>query len=176
MEELIGSDNLNITHAHVLLKLDENENYLQIIHSFKYSGKSNIGVELGKILGRKIRKSGEKYDYVIPVPIHTAKKRERGYNQSDYIAEAIAEELGIEALEKAVIRREYTVSQTTLSATERLENMKDVFLVKSPEIIQGKSLLIVDDVLTTGSTINSLAGVLIESGALSCDAASILKS
>lgn len=176
MVDLLGDDNINITKVFALGKLKDDERFLNVIHSFKYYGKRKIGAELGDILGRKIAESGSKYDLIIPVPIHKAKKRERGFNQSDYIAAAIANQLSIKSYCDIVIRRQYTVSQTLLTAEKRLENMQNVFVVKDKDIIQGKDILLVDDVFTTGATLNSLALALLEAGVNSCDAATIIKS
>ncbi|RKY96932.1 MAG: hypothetical protein DRQ03_06510 [Candidatus Hydrothermota bacterium] len=99
----------------------------------------------------------ENYDFIIPVPLHPLKEKERGFNQSLLIAELIKEELQVPIVTEGIIRTKYTKTQTKLSRKEREENVKNAFNIKSVKRFIGKKLLIVDDVYTTGSTVRSLA-------------------
>jgi ComF family protein len=103
-------------------------------------------------------------DYVVPVPLHISKKRERGYNQSDLICDGVSDVLKIESLKKCLKRKRFTRSQTKLTREERQSNVKDAFEVrkKYKEIIRDKNIILVDDVITTGSTILECARVLKE--------------
>jgi len=99
----------------------------------------------------------ENYDFIIPVPLHPLKEKERGFNQSLLIAELIKEELQVPIVTEGIVRTKYTKTQTKLSRKEREENVKNAFNIKSVKRFIGKKLLIVDDVYTTGSTVRSLA-------------------
>ncbi len=156
----------------------EKEGTLQsIIHQLKYDGMTSLGVELGRKLGEKLRDEFVDFpiDGVIPVPLHPTKLRERGYNQSEYIAKGIRDATGIPVYTSLVKRRKYTSSQTRLNVTERKENVGDAFDVseQSKTEIQGKTFLIVDDVITTGATIEACAAVLMKNGARSVVAGSV---
>jgi len=161
-------DNFGIMHNyidcyHSLLSLKENRNYLNVIHQFKYYNLTKVAETLGSYLSKKIEMESDLvFDYIVPVPIHSAKKRERGYNQSTFIADAISKSTNIKMNESLVKRIVYTKSQTQLSSNKRQSNVEGIFAVIDPNKIFGKRILIVDDVITTGATINSLAKVLKE--------------
>ncbi len=138
----------------------------KIIHHIKYSGMRRLGTLMGGILASKITLD-EKYDYIIPVPLHKVRIRERHYNQSDYISAGIGEVIGIEVLTKAVYRIRYTKSQTRLNRQQRIENVKGAFEINTDyfEKIKDKNLIVFDDIVTTGSTINEVIRILKENGA-----------
>ncbi|WP_421945908.1 ComF family protein [Pedobacter sp.] len=104
-------------------------------------------------------------DILIPVPLHKKKLRIRGYNQSSFIAEGISEIMNIPLDEEILIRNTSTESQTKKNRYNRYENMKDVFGIAKPEKIKGKHILLIDDVVTTGATLEACANVLLECGA-----------
>jgi ComF family protein len=138
-----------------------------ILHSLKYSRMKSIGKVFGRKIGEEIlSKFPGKFDYAVPVPLHKSKLRERTYNQSDYICHGISEALGIKPLEKCLNRTRCTKTQTKLSITEREENVRNAFALnpKFGELIKGKNIILVDDVITTGSTILECARVLKENG------------
>jgi ComF family protein len=156
----------------------EKEGKLQaIIHGLKYQGYTSLGVKAGRKVGERIESANDfpKADGVLPVPLHPLKKRERGYNQSELICQGIEEVTGIPVRTDLLIRRKYTVSQTQLSLEERKENVGDAFEIneKKRGDISGKSFILVDDVITTGSTINACAKALATAGAKSVHVASI---
>ena len=142
-----------------------------LAHSLKYDEGTMVGIELGRRLSARLIRSGA--DAVIPVPLNKRKERERGYNQSDCIGDGIAERLGIPVFKQAVCRIKYTVTQTHLNAEERKQNIAEAFSVARPDLIRGKCVAIVDDVITTGSTIQELAKVLRDAGAVRIIAASV---
>ncbi len=142
-----------------------------LAHSLKYEEVTSFGFELGKKLSGKL--SGKKIDVIIPVPLNKRKERERGYNQSDFIAEGVSSVLGIPVLPDVVHRIKYTVTQTQLNAEQRKENIAEAFAVRKAELIRGKNVLLVDDIITTGSTIQEAAKVLKEAGALTVISGSI---
>jgi ComF family protein len=171
-------DELAISRVCSLLSVKEEHEWMNLIYKFKYSGIQEIGVSLGKLLARRLEMFGmNSYDFILSVPIHRARKRERGYNQSSIIASTIAGEFNTKTSEKIVKRIKYTESQTALDKTERKFNTRNVFGPGRDIIsIKNKIILLVDDVLTTGSTINHCAWFLLESGARQVDAASIVKA
>lgn len=142
----------------------------QLAHSLKYEEITVFGFELGVQLSEQL--GSRKIDAVIPVPLNRRKERERGYNQSDYIAQGVASVLRIPVLNSVVRRVKYTVTQTRLNAEQRKENMSDAFEIAQEELVKGKRILLVDDVITTGSTIQEVAKVLRHAGAASVTAGS----
>ena len=148
----------------------EKEGTLQsIIHQLKYDGMTVLGLELGRKLGEKLMddKPDHSIDVIVPVPLHSTKLRERGYNQSEYIARGIRDVTGIPVSISLLKRHKYTNSQTKLTASERKDNVGDAFSLNKRSIdrIKHKSFLVVDDVITTGSTIEACAGLLMANGA-----------
>jgi ComF family protein len=140
----------------------------KLVHAMKYQKMKSIGKLFGSEIGRRILSiNGMKFDYVIPVPLHKAKIRERTYNQSDYIAVGIAETIGAEILTDAVNRTKFTESQTRLDKIQRKENVSGAFEInpKHKDKITGKNLVLADDVITTGATMLECAKTLKESGA-----------
>jgi ComF family protein len=137
--------------------------YRHLIHKLKYAGRQDIGKELGKMLGSELKGSFfDETEIIIPVPLHPTKQRMRGYNQSEMIAEGISEILGKPLLRNVLERSIFTQTQTRKSLEERRENVKEAFRVKDPELLKGKHLLLVDDVITTGSTLTACADELLK--------------
>jgi ComF family protein len=155
-----------ISEAAALFNVMGDSPYIEIIHALKYQKFQSVAGEFTQLLAKRLEVENMlKYDYIVPIPIHIAKKRERGFNQSDLIADSLSELTGIKTNKNILYRHKYTVTQTLLSKSERMENMENVFNSKNESDIQNKSILLVDDVLTTGSTINSAADILIKAGA-----------
>lgn len=138
----------------------------KIIHHIKYSGMRNLGVSMGENIGRILAESCKGYDYIIPVPLHKVRIRERHYNQSDYIVKGISKAAGIEALPDAVKRTRYTKTQTRLSRAERIENVRGAFEINREyrDLLKDKNLIVIDDIITTGSTVNEVIRILKEAG------------
>ncbi len=135
-----------------------------LIHGLKYNKKKETGLYLGNLLGQRIAEAGwpEPPEIIIPVPLHPAKEAKRGYNQSDLIARGIAEAIGAKVGKDILVRARKTESQTNKSRTERVKNMENAFQLKNPSAIAGKHLLLVDDVLTTGATLEACATALMK--------------
>jgi ComF family protein len=139
----------------------------KIIHLIKYERFNNFGVNMGKMLAEICDLNHLKGDYIIPVPLHRVRERERGYNQSTVISSGIGEILNLPVRDDILTRKKYTHSQTTLSKEERIQNVHQALTI-SPgfeKYINNQCILVFDDVITTGSTINSCAKVLKENGA-----------
>ena len=110
---------------------------------------------------------------IIPIPLHQLKKAERGYNQAYYIAKGVGSKLKVRVSDRAVKRIKYTESQTTMNLNEREENISGAFKVRNQKAVRGKSILLLDDVITTGATISECGKKLLEAGAAKISAASI---
>ncbi len=172
------ADEIALTKIFSLMYLKEDFDYMQIIHTMKYRKLHDIGKELGKLLGKLIS-TVESTDYsaIIPVPIHKVKQRERGFNQSDFIAEGVSKALNI-PFDKQILKRvRYTQTQTALDASQRKKNVTGAFRKASKKVdVAGRAFLLIDDVLTTGSTINACAEALLEMGARRVDGATLARA
>lgn len=148
---------------------------MKAIYELKYFGNRRVGYDLGRILGNKLQSelSLGQYQAIQALPLHKAKERERTYNQSLYIAKGISEVANLPIIDCAK-RTINTTTQTQLSANDRQKNVKDIFKMKKR--LKHESILLVDDVLTTGATVNSLAKVLKENGAKTIGVATIVKA
>lgn len=146
-----------------------------LIHELKYKGNADAGVFLGRELGKSIKEAPlfQGIDYLIPVPLHPKREKERGYNQSLMIAQGISEVTGIPIGEKFLVRSVHTATQTHKTKEERWKNVKNIFEVRHPEQLEGKYVLLIDDVLTTGATLEACALKLsaIQGITISCAAA-----
>jgi ComF family protein len=144
------------------------DNYYQMmIHGFKYQQKITLGQRLGKRLGEKLieDRAASEFDCIIPVPLHSVRKRGRGFNQSEILAQELSKVTHIPVLKKILKRTRNTKDQTKLTPEERIENVKGAFALRDPDIIEGKRIILVDDVMTTGATLWECATVLREAGA-----------
>lgn len=171
-----SKDDVAISDIYSLFSVKDDFKYMEPVHSLKYYGIRRIGYEFGIELGRLIKKRSDvDYKYIIPIPIHHARKRERGYNQSLMIAIGISRETGYRVNDNIVKRSRYTQTQTKLDSQDRIRNVSMVFQInsKATDEIKNAELLIVDDVMTTGSTLNFCANALLESGAKKVDAATL---
>lgn len=130
-----------------------------LLHQLKYNKRPEVGKRLGELYGYELVQSPVfiKPDLIIPVPLHPKKLKKRGYNQSSSIAEGLGKILDIPVSEDNFYRSSQTETQTKKSRFARYENMKDAFDLKNPEALIGKHVLLVDDVITTGSTLEACA-------------------
>lgn len=154
---------VKIEQATALYYFSKGGKVQHLIHQLKYRGKKEIGVYLGKLLGNELKEipSFHEISAVVPVPLHPRKQRKRGYNQSEQFAIGLAEAMGIKLETKSFIRKVATETQTKKSRFARWENVKEIFSVTDPAKLEGRHLLLVDDVVTTGATIESCANVLL---------------
>lgn len=147
----------------------------ELIHDVKYRGFTELGKELGRRVGAVAIERYVSADAVVPMPLHATRVRERGYNQADAVAEGIAEALGIPVYRNALERVRDTKSQTRLNIEERERNMKGAFKVpkEAVPLIKGKTVLLADDIITTGATMNAAGKALLRAGASAIIAASV---
>lgn len=145
----------------------ENDDFSKLIYMLKYGGMKKLGEFLGEISGAGLKTFIEDelntwFDYIIPVPLYKTKLRERGYNQSEYIGRGVSRATGIGIIPDLATRVRHTTTQTKLSREERIKNVKNAFEINSfnKDKIKGKKIIIADDVVTTGSTMNELVKVL----------------
>ena len=137
--------------------------FQNIIHQFKYKGQKHIGFNLGRLFGADLKNTPfSEIEIIHPVPLHYKKLKRRGYNQSEYIARGISESLNKPVITDAVYRATDVETQTIKSRYERWENIKDVFKIKKVNKLENKHILLVDDVLTTGSTLEACAGEILK--------------
>ncbi|TVR41716.1 MAG: ComF family protein [Bacteroidia bacterium] len=136
----------------------------RVIHQFKYKGNTDLGFYLGTMLGLSLQHA-ELYadlDLIVPVPLHPARESKRGFNQSRVISDGISHVLSIPCPGNLLVRREYTSTQTKKSRFRRWENVSAVFDIPDAGVIEGKNILLVDDVVTTGSTLEACGQRLLE--------------
>lgn len=148
---------LNIVRAASLLIYREESPYRKIIHAFKYNGNKGLGRHMGEMLARRLRESGlyNDIDVIVPVPLHPLKKWKRGYNQATIIAEAIGRVLGKPVEERVLRRKKFTSTQTKKDSISRWDNVAEAFSIKNGSKFTGRHVLLVDDVLTTGATLEA---------------------
>jgi ComF family protein len=149
----------------------------QLIHRFKYGGEIHLRHLLGKWLCETLadlRLAGRRFDCIVPVPLHSARERARGFNQAQLLAEMLARHTHLPA-RRLLERIRYTATQTRLDRRERMENLAGAFRLRRASNVQELRVLLVDDVLTTGSTLSECARVLKEAGARSVHAATVAR-
>lgn len=138
----------------------------ECVHKFKYNGEIGLAKTLGELLCDFAAKNVDfkKIDYIVPVPLHPVKMRQRGYNQAQLLAEVVSQEFKIKLL-KVLKRKKYTAAQAGLNKLGRLKNVRKAFSVKETGKIKGKRILLIDDVYTTGATSNACAKLMLNKGA-----------
>ncbi len=150
----------------------------QMIHEFKYGRQIHLRHLVARWLHAALddeRLCGRRFDVIVPVPLHPARQRERGFNQASLLAELLSAQTSIPA--KPVLERiRYTTTQTALDRSERMENLHNAFRLRKNADVRGLRVLLVDDVLTTGSTLNECARLLKRAGAFSVHAATAARA
>lgn len=144
----------------------------KLLHALKYSKKPEVGELIGKWIGAELKMLWKENlpDLILPVPLHPKKKRKRGYNQSDFLARGIASGLEIGWSENYLKRIVNNSTQTRKNKVERWQNVEKVFKLEQPDWFALKHVLLVDDVLTTGSTLEACAEIINQAGAASISA------
>ena len=128
-----------------------------LIHEFKYKGNQDVGIYLGNLMGKSFRNSNRfnKIDALIPLPLYPDKERKRGYNQAAILCKGVSETMSVPVIMNNVVRRRFTETQTKKHRVERWENVEGSFAVYNKNDLQGKNLLLIDDVVTTGATLEA---------------------
>ncbi len=146
-----------LKYAFAYLRFVKTGKVQMLLHHLKYYGKEEIGEMLGRWYGNELKKSelAQEFDLVLPVPLHPSKLKKRGYNQCDSIAKGLAEGLGIAWDSQLLVRNKATMSQTRKDRIERWENVEDIFSVLQLEKVRDKHILLIDDVITTGATLEA---------------------
>ena len=128
----------------------------RLMHQFKYKKNKDLGTQLGRMMGESLKKSNRfSVDALIPLPLFPAKEKKRGYNQATILCDGIAECLQVPVLKDVIIRPQHTDTQTKKGRIERWQNMEGKFILTKPEAIANKRVLLVDDVVTTGATLEA---------------------
>ena len=135
-----------------------------LIHQLKYKGQEHIGVSVGKLYGFELKycEDFNCVDAIVPVPLHPKRQKKRGYNQSDCFAEGLAESMNVDADYKTLFRAVESETQTKKSRFNRWQNVESIFQLRDPAMIEGKHILLVDDVITTGATLEACANTLLQ--------------
>jgi len=155
---------VNINHACAYFFYAKGSHYRPLLHKLKYNGKPEIGVHLGREFGQLLKESEYYSDikYVVPVPLHPKKHRVRGYNQAEMIAKGMAQGMGTRISTQHLLRSEFTETQTRKTRAERVLNVSSAFKLANAQELDGAHLLLVDDVITTGATLEACAQKLLE--------------
>lgn len=164
-----------VRHVMTLYKFVKESRVQHLLHSLKYKDAPEIAQALGRIYGNDLLTNGygNEFDLIVPVPLHPSKKRKRGYNQSEEFGKGLSEVMNIPCSDDLVQRSVVTSTQTKKSRLNRWRNVSEVFHVEKPEEISGRRVLLVDDVVTTGATLEACGKVLLNSACLSLSIACI---
>lgn len=150
---------------------------IQVVHqALKYGNRPSYGVTLGEPIGAIYMsecQAAEEVEMIIPIPLHRSRLHERGYNQAEMLALGVSGVLDADVYSEVLIRPRPTKTQTALKRSSRWKNLEGAFCVADPESVVGRHVLLVDDVLTTGSTAGAAAKVLLEAGARRVDLATL---
>ncbi len=165
---------LRVDFISSFLLYDQGLSTQNILHAIKYKGNKLLASHLGELYGNDIRHSFDHpLDYIIPVPLHRRKQRERGYNQSEFWGMGLSKSLSTPLNIHSLSRIQYTSTQTKKSRTDRVKNVENAFRIHSPDQLKGKSILLVDDVITTGATLEACGIALWMAGIRSLNIATI---
>ncbi len=137
-----------------------------LIHEFKYNEMKKVSQYLGKLTEEYLNRFQpfEHVDIITPIPLHKVKKRSRGFNQSEYLTREIADQMKWKHIPNLILRKKFTETQTKLTKKQRRVNVSDAFKLNPKFDVKNKNILIVDDVFTTGATINSASNLLRNNG------------
>lgn len=165
---------VRLENAFAYCKFTKSGTVQSMLHALKYKGAFDLGVMLGNWYGTQLKESDiTQFDYITPVPLHPKKLLQRGYNQSDAFAKGLSESMNIAWLPDLLLRNKHTATQTKKSRFERWLNVSDIFVVNAKYNIQNLRILVVDDVITTGSTIEACVQALHQSQVKSVSVAAI---
>jgi ComF family protein len=164
--EKIFHGRVPVEHAMSLLYFTKDAILQHLLHQFKYKGKKEIGLFFGRMMGAVILESTDYNgaEVLVPLPLFAAREKRRGYNQAAVLCEGIAEITGYPVLKHAVTRIMATETQTHKNRVERWQNIEGKFALTDPGALEDKHILLVDDVVTTGATLEACAAALLRNG------------
>jgi len=154
---------VHVEHCTSLFRFEKGSSYQSLLHDLKYRGNRKVGLYLGRLLGHDLKNSPyAQCDVIVPVPLHRKRLRKRGYNQSEIIATGVSEILNIPVEANLLTRKVHRASQTFMGRYERFENVSGSFGIsrKAPSVYR-KKILLIDDVVTTGATLEACCQVLL---------------
>jgi len=161
--KIVFAGRLPLLSANTFLYFSKNGIAQHLIHALKYEDRQDVGKFLGNRFGQELAKTGIlPIDAVIPVPLHPDKEKLRGYNQCLSIAEGLADALNSVVLDDVVKRNVSNPSQTKLNRAKRWDNVSGIFSLTNPDALANKHILLIDDTLTTGATLESCGSEILE--------------
>ena len=157
---------LPVKHVMTLFKFVKESRVQQVLHALKYKQQPELGEMLGRVYGKDLAEADYKdsFDLIIPVPLHPSRRRIRGYNQSEEFGKGLSRVLEVPCNDTYMMRSAKTETQTHKTKLSRWENVNRIFRVVKPETIAEKRILLVDDVVTTGATLEACGQVLVDAG------------
>ena len=157
---------LAVTNATAQYYFTKDSKMQHLMHQLKYRGNKELGLYLGRLMGHALNESNRFrfVDALVPLPLFPSKEKKRGYNQATILCEGIAEVLAKPILKNVIMRTSYTDSQTKKNRVQRWENMEGRFELANADAIKGKHLLLVDDVITTGATLEACGREILKAG------------
>jgi ComF family protein len=157
---------LPVKHVMTLFKFVKQSRVQQLLHALKYKHQPEIGETLGRVYGQDLLEANFKdsFDLIIPVPLHVSRRRIRGYNQSEEFGKGLSQILEVRCDDSFMMRSARTDTQTHKTKLSRWENVSSIFHVVQPQSIDQKRILLVDDVVTTGATLEACGNALLKAG------------
>jgi ComF family protein len=153
---------IKVENATAFLFYDKQSKYGHLLHEFKYKGYREIGIYLGELLGSRLNNSSfNDIDLIVPVPLHFSKLRSRGFNQSEVFGQGLSKSLNKPVLGKALKRNVFTSTQTRKGRFDRWKNVEGIFQVSDPDLLKHKHILLIDDVVTTGATLEAAGSAIL---------------
>ena len=161
-ERLLAGRVSSFVNATSMLVFRHGNTVQKVVHAMKFHKNSDLCLIMGRQMGMELLRSArfDDIDLLVPVPLHWRRRLQRGYNQSELLCRGIAEVMNREINTKALVRHRYTSQQSLTNAADREQNVEGAFRVKHPEQLEGRHILLVDDVLTTGATLVSCSDSL----------------
>ncbi len=154
---------LPLQHASAFCYFNKESLMQHLVHQFKYRNNRELGVQLGRLMGDALKRSDRfLVDALIPLPLFPGKERKRGFNQSLLLCQGIAKHLHVPVLNNVITRAQHTETQTKKGRIERWRNMEGKFVLNDADAIAGKHILLVDDVVTTGATLEACGSELLK--------------
>ena len=144
-----------VINAAAFLHFEKGGKVQKLVHAFKYRNNKDLAYQMGRLAAKACHANPvyRQVDVLVPVPLHSKRKRERGYNQSEWICRGIAAVWNLPICTNVLLRKKRTVTQTRKTIYDRWFNVQDIFVLKNPQTLKGKHILLVDDVITSGSTL-----------------------